>query len=62
MEKSEIDKILKSVAHSFRMEGIEVPQDVMDDGRLLLEGKITADELVAKYTERYKKNDDGGIA
>lgn len=56
MDKSEIDKILKNMAHSLRMEGVEVPQDVVEDGKLLLEGKVTADELVEKYKKRYGKS------
>ena len=54
MGKSEIDKILKNVAHSLRMEGFELPESAVEDCRLMLEGKVTADELVAKYIERYK--------
>lgn len=47
---------LKSAIHSVRMEGLELSQEAIDDGRLLIEGKVTADELAAKYVERYRRN------
>lgn len=47
---------LLNAVHSAKIEGVDIPQDAVEDGLQLLEGKITADELVAKYTERYKRH------
>lgn len=64
MEKSKLlnklspEKALLSAIHSLRMEGLEPSQEAIEDGKLLLEGKVTADELVEKYKNKYGKGRD----
>lgn len=46
---------VKSALFNSRMEGFIVPESVVRDGRLILAGKVSADELVLKYKSKYSR-------
>lgn len=50
------DAIIRSALFVSRMEGFRVPASVVRDGRRVLEGKVTADELVQRHKSRYCRN------
>lgn len=47
--------IIKSALFNARMEGFQVPNQAVREGTQILEGKISADELVQRYVARYSK-------
>ena len=49
------DVIVETALFNARMEGFRVTDRVVRDGRKLLTGKTTADELVQKYLRQYRR-------
>jgi len=49
------DVIVKTALFNARVEGFRVTERVVRDGRKLLTGKTTADELVQKYLRQYRR-------
>lgn len=47
--------IMKSALFNARMEGFHVPDQVVRESAQILEGKMSADELVQRYIARYSK-------
>ncbi len=47
---------IKSALFNSRMEGFVVPESALRDGRLILSGKASADELVLKYKAKYSRS------
>ena len=47
------DVIVQTVLFNARMEGFRVSERVVRDGKKILTGKTTADELVQKYLRQY---------
>jgi len=47
---------IKSALVIVGMEGFRVPASVVRDGKRVLDGKVTADELVQQYKSRYRRN------
>lgn len=46
---------LERIEASFRLEGIELSEEVLDLCRKIIEGKTTADEEIKKIKEKYGK-------
>jgi len=49
------DTAMKSALFNARMEGFHVPESIVRESRKILDGKLTADELIRQYTVRYTK-------
>lgn len=49
------DVIVETALFNARMEGFRVTERVIRDGRKLLTGRTTADELVQKYLRQYRR-------
>ena len=49
------DVIVETALFNARVEGFRVTERVVRDGRKLLTGKTTADELVQKYLRQYRR-------
>lgn len=59
MTEEEIQEALDFGQFNLECEGFEVTEEDMRIGREILEGKITADEAVARIIQKYR--DDGVI-
>lgn len=55
MSSRKRDKAMKSALFNARMEGFHVPDSVVRESRRVLDGKLTADELVRQYKSQYTK-------
>ena len=56
MTEAEIEKKVERVKATFALEGMYLTEEELENGRAILSGRKTVDELVAKAIQRHKQN------
>ena len=49
------ERTIRSMCASMKMEGFHVPKQTQEECRAILSGQKSADDLVARYLNRYSK-------
>lgn len=55
LDSNQIEEAIKDVKASMAMEGFELTEQNIENGRLILSGEVTADELRKEIVKQYQR-------
>jgi len=55
MSEQEMDRILHNVKRSMEIEGFAIDDDLMEQGKRILSGQDSTDDVVARYVREAKE-------